>query len=326
MSDGSTPAARQELTWLQRKTLDVLRAGEPVEFSEEFVDDLCADVTATVESFHERLGPPDQPADTLFVSKHRLASVFGCEVQHLLPDDFRWNAAIAGGQVAHRAIELFLNRRVDAHPAALVDESYAQLANSDRSLGAYLDGLPESERALLRSTAVDKVVTFQECFPPMPVATKVRTESSIRWPADGPILLSGKVDLLIGANLTGRQSRKVLIDLKTGWAAPRHREDLRFYALVETLRSRVPPRKLASYYLDAGEASHEDVTEGTLRATARRTLDGINREIELRVEGAEPVKRPGTSCRWCPIAPECKEGTAYLNARAADSTDPFDPD
>jgi len=118
----------------------------------------------------------------------------------------------------------------------------------------------------------------------------------------------------------------VLIDLKTGCAAPRHREDLRFYALVETLRSRVPPRKLASYYLDAGEASHEDVTEGTLRATARRTLDGINREIELRVEGAEPVKRPGTSCRWCPIAPECKEGTAYLNARAADSTDPFDPD
>lgn len=310
MTDG--PA---QLTWLQRKTLDVLRVGEPVVFEPEFVEELCDGVAAAVATFHERLGE-----ETLFVSKHRLSSVLGCEVQHLLPDDFHWNAAIAGGQVAHRAIELYLNRRIEAHPAALVDEAYAQLANTERGLGGYLDGLPESERALLRSTAVDKVITFQECFPPMPQSTKVRTESSIRWPADGPILLSGKVDLLIGANLNGSESRKVLIDLKTGWAAPRHREDLRFYALVETLRTRVPPRKLASYYLDAGEASHEDVTEGTLRATARRTLDGINREIELRVEGAEPVRRPGSSCRWCPLAPagECAEGAAHLAARDAD--------
>ncbi|HWL42424.1 MAG TPA: PD-(D/E)XK nuclease family protein [Ilumatobacter sp.] len=310
----AAPNRLGDLTWLQRKTLDVLRAGTPVEFDPEFVDELCADVADTIEQFHDRLDET-----TLFVSKHRLASVFGCEVQHLLPDDFHWNTAIAGGQVAHRAIELFLNRRVEAHPAGLVDEAFEQLANADRGLADYLAGLPEAERALLRSTAVDKVITFQECFPPMPQATRVRTESSIRWPADGPIMLSGKVDLLIGANLTGSTSRKVLVDLKTGWAAPRHREDLRFYALVETLRSRVPPRKLASYYLDAGEASTEDVTEGTLRATARRTLDGIHREIELRVEGAEPVKRPGSSCRWCPLATDdCTEGAAYLAGRADD--------
>ena len=309
-----------DLTWLQRKTLDVLRAGAPVVFDVAFVEELCADVERALAEFAERLDGADS---TLFVSKHRLANVFGCEVQHLLPDEFRWNAAIAGGQVAHRAIELFLNRRVEAHPTALVEEAFEQLASSDKGLADYLAGLPESERALLRSTAVDKVITFQECFPPMPQATRVRTESAIRWPADGPILLSGKVDLLIGANLSGRESRKVLIDLKTGWAAPRHREDLRFYALVETLRTRVPPRKLATYYLDAGAASPEDVTEGTLRATARRTLDGIHREIELRVEGAEPVRRPGASCRWCPLAGEsagdaeaCTEGREYLAGRA----------
>lgn len=309
--------ALPDLTRLQHKTLGVLRAGSPVVFSDEFVDDLCDEFERTVAEFHARLADT-----TVFVSKHRLAALFGCEVQYLLPDDFHWNAAIAGGQVAHRAIELFLNRRVEAGPADLVEEAHEQLAAADRGLADYLAGLPESERALLRSTAVDKVITFQECFPPMPVSTKVRTESSIRWPADGPIMLSGKVDLLIGANLTGRESRKVLIDLKTGWAAPRHREDLRFYALVETLRSRVPPRKLASYYLDAGEAVAEDVTEGTLRATARRTLDGIHRDIELRVEGATPVKRPGSACRWCPLAAaDCSEGAAYLAARAAGADD-----
>lgn len=316
-----------ELTWLQRKTLDALRVGPPVVFDTAFVEELCADVTRQIDEFRARLGDgPRHTAaaeTTLYVSKHLLAGVFGCEVQYLLPDDFRWNAAIAGGQVAHRAVELYLNRRVDAHPAALVDEAFEQLAATERGLGDFLAGLPESERALLRSTAVNKLITFQECFPPMPQATRVRTESSIRWPATGPILLSGKVDLLIGANHTGRESRKVIVDLKTGWAAPRHREDLRFYALVETLRTRVPPRKLASYYLDAGEATVEDVTEGTLRATARRTLDGINRSIELRFEGATPVARPGPSCRWCPLAArdECRQGTAYLAERDAGDAD-----
>lgn len=320
-----------ELTWLQRKTLGVLRAGAPVVFDEQFVDELCADVTHQLDEFAARLGTGPRHAaahDTeLFISKHRLAGVFGCEVQHLLPDDFSWNAAIAGGQVAHRAVELYLNRRVDAHPAALIDEAFEQLAASERGLGDYLAGLPESERALLRSTAVNKLVTFQECFPPMPQAARVRTESAIRWPVTGPIVLSGKVDLLIGANLTGRESRKVIVDLKTGWAAARHRDDLRFYALVETLRTRVPPRKLASYYLDAGEATAEDVTEGTLRAAARRTLDGINRVIELRVEGAEPVRRPGVPCRWCPLAArgECADGAAYLAGRSAEADGDDEP-
>ncbi|HRE02145.1 MAG TPA: hypothetical protein PLV68_12655, partial [Ilumatobacteraceae bacterium] len=71
----------------------------------------------------------------------------------------------------------------------------------------------------------------------------------------------------------GRESRKLIVDLKTGRVHSRHREDLRFYALVETLSRQVPPRKLASFYLDAGEPVVEDVTEALLRSTLRRTLD-----------------------------------------------------
>ena len=136
----------------------------------------------------------------------------------------------------------------------------------------------------------------------------------MRWPLDGPIVLSGKVDLTIGRP-TGAESRKVIIDLKTGWVSPKHREDLRFYALVETLRSQVPPRKLASFYLDAGDPVVEDVSERVLLTASRRMLDAVNAEIELHVEGRDPVKRPGTSCRWCPLSAECREGAAYLAGR-----------
>ncbi len=41
-------------------------------------------------------------------------------------------------------------------------------------------------------------------------------------------------------------------------------------------------------------------------------LDAVNAEIELRVEHREPVKRPGVSCRWCPLQSDCEEGQAYL--------------
>ena len=149
-------------------------------------------------------------------------------------------------------------------------------------------------------------------LPPLDKRAAPTTESSVRWPIDGAIVLSGKVDLVIGRP-EGAESRKVIIDLKTGWSSPRHREDLRFYALVETLRSGVPPRKIASFYLDAGEPVVEDVTERLLQAATRRTLDAVHAEIELNVEDREPVKRAGTSCRWCPLADDCDEGQQYLN-------------
>ena len=98
----------------------------------------------------------------------------------------------------------------------------------------------------------------------------------------------------------GRESRKVIIDLKTGRVTQRHREDLRFYALVETLVRDVPPRKLATFYLDSAQPIVEDVTEGVLRTALRRTLDGIHRLIQLQVEGEPAAQEAG---RVVPVVP-----------------------
>lgn len=297
-----------QLTPLQTKTLGLLRRSpDPVVFDQAFVASLRADVDEAFDGFHERVGD-----ESIFVSKHRLTSALGCEVQHMLPDDFAWSPAVAGGQVAHRAIQLGINWRGDPVPDELVDEAIARLSDDDSSLGDWIAGLTEGDRADLVGFAVDKVIKFAECFPPLDKRAAPTTESAVRWPLDGPIVLSGKVDLSIGRP-SGAESRKVIIDLKTGWVVPKHREDLRFYALVETLRTGVPPRKLASFYLDAGEPVVEDVTERVLLTATRRTLDAVNAEIELKVEGREPVKRAGVSCRWCPLSSDCDEGQAYLH-------------
>ena len=125
------------------------------------------------------------------------------------------------------------------------------------------------------------------------------------------IVLSGKVDLTVG-RADGVRAGKVLIDLKTGGFAPSHRDDLRFYALIETLRLGVPPRLLASYYLDGGRLVDEQVSEDTLAVAFERVVGGVDAAVALRFEDREPVLRPGAPCRWCPVRTTCAVGRAHL--------------
>jgi hypothetical protein len=90
--------------------------------------------------------------------------------------------------------------------------------------------------------------------------------------------------------------------------------DLRFYALIDTIRIGTPPRMLATSYLDSGRLWTEDVTTDLLHATVDRVVDAAGRIATLEAEERDPVKRPGVPCRWCSIQTECDEGTAYLNA------------
>ena len=290
-----TQAPPPELSPLQNKTLGLLRrSADPVVFDTAFIASLRADIDEAFEHFHERLGD-----ETIFISKHRLSSVLGCEVQHLLDDDFAWSPAIAGGQVAHRAIQLMVNWRGDPVPADVIDEALARLADDDTSLGDWIEGLSEADLADLRGFAVDKLIKFQECFPPLDQRAAPTVESSVRWPLDGPIVLSGKVDLTIGRP-AGAESRKVIIDLKTGWVSPKHREDLRFYALVETLRTQIPPRKLASFYLDAGEPVVEDVNERL--AADRITSHARRRQRRDRTPDRRPAAGQAAR-RVVPVVP-----------------------
>jgi hypothetical protein len=305
------------LTPAQERTLALLRrSDEPLVFDEAFIDHLLRTATTEIAALSARL-----QGEKLWVSKGFLAKVHGCEVRHLAPDDFAWKPSTAAGFVAHKAIELSFHWRGEPHPALVVDEAMARLLDQPDGRGGYVAGLSDGDWAELRSRAVDRTTKFLQDFPPLPVSAHPVLEASARWSPPGTIELSGKVDLQVGRP-TGRESRLLIIDFKSGGRSPHHRDDLRFYALMQTLRHAVPPRKLVTYYLDYADSDVEDVTEGMLEAALHRTLEGIARHVELTVEGRKPVKRVGTACRWCPLQDECVEGRAFLHGDDAEHVDP----
>jgi len=310
--DDATTAA-PSFTPVQLKTLAVLRrSGEPVVFDPDLLADIRTEMHIALDEFDERLRPNQQ----VFVNKHAIATVLDCEEFHVLPDDFEWKPATAKGQVAHRAIQLTLSWRGEANPTDLVDEAMARLADEERGIGVWIAGLSPADEADLRGQSVERVTKFMESFPPLDKRSNPMTESAVRWPNEGSIVLQGKVDLVMGRP-SGDESRKVIIDLKTGRPSVRHRQDLGFYALLETLAKGVPPRKVATFYLDASEAQVEDVSERLLRTALRRTLDGINAIVELEAEGRPPVRRPGVTCRWCPLTDTCTDGQTYLAGQSS---------
>ncbi|HEX7131624.1 MAG TPA: PD-(D/E)XK nuclease family protein [Iamia sp.] len=311
--DGLTPRQQQTLARLGAK-----RAERPT-----FAADLAADLRALLED--EVAGPASALPDgaTLFVNKHALATVHACEARWHAEDQdpgFTVSPPVVRGAVAHKAIELGINRRPGTDlppPAELVDDAMASLERSEQWMSEWLRTCADDERAEVRGDAIARVTGYDEVWPPLASRWRPATEVKVRTDlAGGRITLSGRVDLSIG-RAEGRTAGKVIVDFKTGGPAQPHREDLRFYALVETLRLGVPPRAVATSYLESGDLHVEDVTVGVLEAAAARVVDGVERMVAIRHHDHPPVARPSPLCRWCRARPDCPTGQAYLDDRDA---------
>ena len=285
-----------------------------------FAADLGAQLRAQLE---DGLRPLIVVLDTLgieklWVSKHKVSSIHGCEVRFLAEDDrgFEgWTVPMARGTIAHRAVELSMHVRGEPVPAALVDHTLASLTEGETNgLAGWLQSISEFERADLRGAAIDKVSAFLEMWPPLDPRWRPRSESKARVDLlDDRITLQGKVDLTLGV-AEGSRAGKVLIDLKTGGFSPVHVDDLRFYALVEAIKIGVPPRRVATHYLESGNLVPEDVSEAMLGSAAVRVIDAVNRWLELRAGRAVPLLKPSAACRWCPVLTDCDGGRQHLAA------------
>jgi len=331
-SDGPPPGpAEPTLTATQRDVLDQL--GASTSKRPTFDPQLGRRIRAHLEDALRQLldgegdhPPVDRAQLPLWVSKHHLALVHSCEGRYLagLDEAFEWRVPIAVGTVVHRAIELGVFWDGPTTPRLLVDEAIESLTSATDSIGDWLYALDEAGRAELRGRAVELYSAFEETFPPLRSQWRPVTEARLRADLhDGDVRLSGKVDLTLG-QAHGDVAGKVLIDFKTGSVLPHHLDDLRFYALLETLARGTPPRLLATAYLDSGRLRTEAVTPDLLAAAVRRTTDGIAAVVALRLGGDEPTLSPGPYCRWCPAQPTCETGQRWL----AESEDPerFDPD
>jgi hypothetical protein len=296
----------------QQSIIEVL--GAPRHERPQFDPRLRAQLRAELEERLAGVAAEVPDGSSLWIGKRSLTSVHGCEGSYLADEaiDFVWTTVTALGTVAHKAIELSVHWRGDPAPGELVDEALARLIASTDRINEFLGAMTEGERAELRSGAVERVTMFLECFPPLKPHWRPVTESRLRADlCNDKIVLSGKVDLTVG-RADGVRAGKVLLDLKTGGFSPSHRDDLRFYALLETIRIGVPPRLLASYYLDGGRLQEELVNEDVLATAIERVVRGAEAIAELKQGLREAVLRPGPPCRWCAVRATCAVGGAWI--------------
>tara|TARA_B100000686_G_C16767398_1_gene962740 strand:+ start:1306 stop:2220 length:915 start_codon:yes stop_codon:yes gene_type:complete len=267
-----------------------------------FGDQLQGVIRNALEDSSKEISPMIPANETLFISKHHLNQVMRCENQFKSERDqpFEWSVPTARGIISHKAIELSVfweNPLVE--PLTLVDEAIRRAKDGSDGLAQWIRNLPEGEIAQLRGDVNNRVASFLESWPPLEKQWRPTLEAPIRAEfSGGRVILSGKVDLSLSRPL-GNTAGKVIVDFKTGNFYPSHREDLRFYALLETLKLGVPPRLIATYYLDQAQFSPEQVSEHVLEASLARVIDGMSRIAELLYGSSEPKRCSWDRCYWC---------------------------
>lgn len=301
----------EELSPVQREVVEQI--GAPRETWPEFPAELRVQLREYLrDGIADKVAQLPPGHDRLWVAKHDLSAVHGCEKRYLAEKGFPgWSVPLARGTVVHKAIEYSINWRGPATPIDLVEEALAALEFGDQNISEFIAELSTSDRAQLRSDAVDLVTKFDECWPPLKNSWRPVTESKVRLELLDSVVMQGKIDLTLG-RAEGTRAGKVLIDLKSGRFRPQHLHDLRFYALVETVRIGVPPRRLASYYLDEGRFHAEDVTEELLHSAADRTIDGINKMVDLVLDSSNLRVEPSPACKWCAALETCDTGQRSL--------------
>jgi len=312
---------RPKLNDAQQEIIDRLRSVgvERPRFEPGLRDALRLEIERGLAPLVQDLGDDD-----LYLSKHKLEQVHGCEGKFLAEEDveFAWSVPIARGIVAHKAIEIEITSKRRWASLDLVDEAIARFQNEGRGLGDWLQTASEADVDMVRAEANNALCSFQECWPPLKREWRPATEVSMRAEFfTGKVVLTGKPDLTVGF-AQGQTAGKVVVDFKTGRVSPSHVADLRFYALLDALRIGVPPRLLVSYYLDAADLQAEPVTEDVLDATVHRTVAAAERIVELRTGSRPPRLAPSAACRWCPALPTCDVGNAFLADRSEAIGDP----
>lgn len=219
---------------------------------------------------------------------------------------FSHGPASAAGALAHRAIELDVSRARAAHPERVARVALSRLRR-DRDFGPFWASLDGPSRQEVAARALGALERFRASFPPLHERRRMFAPATEVWLerrfGRGAVRVRGKVDLLLNRPLPGRANR-VLIDFKSGMARGEYPEDMRLYALLFTLRSRVPPCRVATFFLSSGQWQVEEVTEGLLWHAASSVVDAVAAAADSAA-GRPGSLTPGPHCAACPRRAGC---------------------
>jgi RecB family exonuclease len=297
-----------ELTDPQRRTLEQLIGTDP---RPTFPGDLSQRLRDRIEDAVREL----ELRDTLWLGKEKLTDHGRCEGKFTAAisgeaPPFEHSVKSAAGVLSHKAVEVEVGARDQLDVHTIAETAADRLVEREERFAEYWRGLPAADRDDVLMEVARRMTMFQSSFPPLKELRRELTPiSEMPVKAEllgGALILSGRIDLVLGApdRLEPLRATRLVIDLKTGNAYPEYPEDLRFYALLMTLRFGVPPYRVASLFLESGEWQAEDVGEQALQHAADRVIAAARAAAALW-NGREPTLTPGVYCGWCPRAETC---------------------
>ncbi len=297
-----------ELTDPQRRTLEQLIGRDP---RPTFPANLSQRLRDRIEDAVREL----ELRDTLWLGKEKLTDHGRCEGKFTASisgeaPPFEHSVKSAAGVLSHKAVEVEVGARDELDVHTIAETAADRLVEREERFAEYWRGLPAADRDDVLMEVARRMTMFQSSFPPLKELRRELTPiSEMPVKAEllgGALILSGRIDLVLGApdRLEPLRATRLAIDLKTGNAYPEYPEDLRFYALLMTLRFGVPPYRVASLFLESGEWQAEDVGEQALQHAADRVIAAARAAAALW-NGREPTLTPGVYCGWCPRAETC---------------------
>ena len=300
-----------ELTPVQERTLvellgrDHPRPSFPRELPERLVTLIERQAGGALDSLRE--------GEQVWISKTGLADLHArCEGMYqariMGENVFEMNLPLAVGKVVHRAIETDVIGPRLPEPE-LAEKAIERMRRSDPEFDRFVGTLDPVDAAWLISEGARRLALFRATMPPLKKQWAPIPELRIKAEvARGRLVLSGAIDLCLFRpdESAPAQATRLFVELKTGASRAEFADDLRFYALLATLRFGVPPFRVATLLLDDGSYRPEDVTEDVLEAAARRVAAAVERHVEL-LGNRQPTLRPGAWCRWCPRTATCPE-------------------
>lgn len=196
----------------------------------------------------------------------------------------RGDARGPGGPTGARDLRTELLRRVfrisvtTGPPRAAFEDALAALS-VDEDGGPVLQAVQElsrHRRARLREAVRHAAATVTAQWGPVPAAWLPRTGERLVAPlAGGRVVLRSDADLAMGGPSAGRAS--VCAVRAHGGAATDDGPSRRLLALLETLRGGAAPFRVASYDLDRGRLTVDDVTDAHLCSAVRDVLAVLDR-------------------------------------------------
>ena len=143
----------------------------------------------------------------------------------------------------------------------------------------HVESLAPSPRAVLAETVRRHAARLRALVPRFPPSSMPQTEDRLAIPlAGGRVVLGGSIDLLVRAG-GHRESSLCAIGLTTEGPWEAARRSLHYLALLQMLRSGVPPSHVALLESATGRYGVEEIREEHVRAVAAHVAAWLGKQV-----------------------------------------------